>query len=75
MTVMALSLNSNLPAVNSARTLGDHYSRLSASVRRLSSGLRINSVADDAAGLAIRELIMKPSSMKGISNLCLRTSR
>lgn len=34
-----------------------HYSRLSDSIRRLSSGLRVNSSADDAAGLAIRELM------------------
>ncbi len=54
---MTLFLNSNILAVNSVRTLGNHYSRLSASVRRLSSGLRINSAADDAAGLAIRELM------------------
>ncbi|MDR0550049.1 MAG: flagellin, partial [Deltaproteobacteria bacterium] len=33
------------------------FVRLSTSVQRLSSGLRINSAADDAAGLAIREMM------------------
>jgi flagellin len=41
--------------MNTARNLSNTYSRLSTSVQRLSTGLRINSAADDAAGLAIRE--------------------
>lgn len=41
--------------MNTQRTLGRTYSNLSKSVERLSSGLRINSAADDAAGLAVRE--------------------
>lgn len=44
-------------ASNVARNLNSHYSRLATSTQRLSSGLRINSSADDAAGLAIRELM------------------
>ncbi|MCA1987156.1 MAG: flagellin, partial [Desulfovibrio sp.] len=44
-------------AANAARTLGNHYGKLGTSVQRLSSGLRINTAADDAAGLAIRELM------------------
>jgi flagellin len=44
-------------AVTAASNLGDAYNNLSTSVRRLSSGLRIGSAADDAAGLAIRELM------------------
>ena len=44
-------------AANAARHLGDSYDALSKSVERLSSGLRINTAADDAAGLAVRELI------------------
>ena len=43
-------------AANVARNLNQHYGRLQTSTQRLSSGLRINSAADDAAGLAIREL-------------------
>ena len=49
---MALVINHNLMAMNSARNLSDHYGALSTSTQRLSSGLRINSAADDAAGLA-----------------------
>lgn len=42
-------------AMNTARNLNASYGNLSRSVQRLSTGLRINSAADDAAGLAIRE--------------------
>jgi flagellin len=52
---MSLVVNHNLMAMNAARNLSTIYSRLSKSTQRLSSGLRINSAADDAAGLAIRE--------------------
>ncbi len=54
---MSLVINHNMMAMNAARNLGNIYSRLSKSVERLSSGLRINSAGDDAAGLAIRELM------------------
>jgi len=54
---MALTINNNLLAANAARNLGDSYNRLATSVRRLSSGLRVGTSADDAAGLAIRELM------------------
>lgn len=53
---MSLVINNNLMALNASRSLNSHYSRLDTSTQRLSSGLRINSAADDAAGLAIREL-------------------
>ncbi|MBQ3059760.1 MAG: flagellin [Desulfovibrio sp.] len=53
---MSLVINNNMMAANTARTLNQHYGRLAQSTQRLSSGLRINSAADDAAGLAIREL-------------------
>ena len=52
-----LSIKNNLMAGNSARHLSRSYDALSTSVERLSSGLRINSSKDDAAGLAVRELI------------------
>ena len=52
---MAMSINTNLNTLtaqrNSTKTQGD----LSTSIARLSSGLRINSAKDDAAGLAISE--------------------
>jgi flagellin len=54
---MALIVNHNMMAANAARNLNTIYNRLSTSVQRLSSGLRINSAADDAAGLAIREMM------------------
>lgn len=44
-------------AGNAARHLGKAYDSLAKSVERLSSGLRINSSRDDAAGLAVRELM------------------
>lgn len=50
-------INHNQMATQVANTLTSHYGNLSSSVQRLSTGLRINSAADDAAGLAIRELM------------------
>jgi len=52
-----LSIKNNMMAANAARHLSTSYDSLSRSVERLSSGLRINSAKDDAAGLAVRELI------------------
>ncbi len=54
---MGLVINHNMMAMTAARNLSSVYSRLATSTQRLSSGLRINSAADDAAGLAIRELM------------------
>ncbi len=50
-------INHNQMASNVANTLTSHYSNLATSTQRLSSGLRVNSASDDAAGLAIRELM------------------
>jgi flagellin len=52
-----LAIKNNIMAENAARQLGKAYDALSTSVQRLSSGLRINSAKDDAAGLAVRELM------------------
>ena len=54
---MSLIINHNMPAMNASRNLATSYNNLSSSVRKLSSGLRVGSAADDAAGLAIRELM------------------
>ena len=54
---MALTINRNMMAANATRNLGNSYNSLATSVRRLSSGLRVGTSADDAAGLAIRELM------------------
>jgi flagellin len=48
-----LSINTNLMANNAALNLSKSYAALGTSVQRLSSGLRINSAADDAAGMAV----------------------
>lgn len=52
---MALSINTNLGALNTSRYLSATTTDLSRSLERLSSGMRINSARDDAAGLAISE--------------------
>lgn len=54
---MGLSFNTNRVAQNAAFSLRAHYNALAVSVRRLSSGLRVEFSADDAAGLAARELM------------------
>ena len=54
---MSLIVNHNLMAMNASRNLTQTYGNLSKTVQRLSSGLRVNSAMDDAAGLAIRELM------------------
>lgn len=48
-------INTNVAALNSARNLSNSQSALATSLQRLSSGLRVNSAKDDAAGLAIAE--------------------
>jgi flagellin len=52
-----LAIKNNIMAGNAARNLGSAYDGLAKSVERLSTGLRINSAKDDAAGLAVRELM------------------
>ena len=52
-----LAIKNNIMAGNAARHLGTAYDNLAKSVERLASGLRINSAKDDAAGLAVRELV------------------
>ena len=50
-----LSINSNMMVANAARHLSTSYDALAQSVRNTSSGLRINSAKDDAAGLAVSQ--------------------
>jgi flagellin len=52
-----LAIKNNIMADNAARHLGQSYDKLAKSIERLSSGLRINGAKDDAAGLAVRELM------------------
>ncbi|WP_320837652.1 flagellin [Zhongshania sp.] len=50
---MALSINTNVASLNAQRNLQKSQETLNTSLQRLSTGLRINSAKDDAAGLAI----------------------
>jgi flagellin len=52
---MAQVINTNVASLNAQRNLNTSQSALATSLQRLSSGLRINSAKDDAAGLAISE--------------------
>jgi flagellin len=50
-----MSINTNVVSLNAQRNLGTSQNSLSTAMQRLSSGLRVNSAKDDAAGLAIAE--------------------
>ncbi|MGB5336313.1 MAG: flagellin [Woeseiaceae bacterium] len=52
---MAMTINTNVASLNAQRNLGRSQGMLNQSLERLSTGLRINSAKDDAAGLAISE--------------------
>jgi len=52
---MGMVINTNIPSLNAQRNLGKIQSTLDRCIQRLSSGLRINSAKDDAAGLAISD--------------------
>lgn len=52
---MGMTINTNLQSLNAQRNLSSSQSSLATSMQRLSSGLRLNSAKDDAAGLAISE--------------------
>ncbi len=52
---MALVVNTNVASLNAQRNLTRSQGTLNSSMQRLSSGLRINSAKDDAAGLAISD--------------------
>jgi len=62
---MASVINTNVPSLNSQRNLSTSQSQLNTSIQRLSSGLRINSAKDDAAGLAISDRMN--SQIKGMT--------
>ena len=52
---MATTINTNVPSLTAQRALSSTSGSLSTSMQRLSTGLRVNSAKDDAAGLAIAE--------------------
>lgn len=62
---MALTINTNVASLNAQRNLGKSQNDLSRSMERLSSGLRINSAKDDAAGLAISDRMT--SQIRGLN--------
>ncbi len=62
---MASFINTNLASLNAQRNLSTSQSSLATSLQRLSSGLRINSAKDDAAGLAISERFT--SQIRGVN--------
>lgn len=62
---MALTINTNVMSLNAQRNLGKSQSALANSMQRLSSGLRINSAKDDAAGLAISDRMT--SQVRGLN--------
>jgi len=62
---MAAVINTNIPSLNTQRNLNSSQSSLNTSIQRLSSGLRVNSAKDDAAGLAIADRMN--SQIKGLA--------
>ncbi|HPU50993.1 MAG TPA: flagellin [Burkholderiaceae bacterium] len=68
---MAQIINTNLPSLNAQRNLSTSGNQLSQSIQRLSSGLRVNSAKDDAAGLAIAERMN--SQVRGM-NVAMRNA-
>ena len=62
---MALTINTNVASLNAQRNLGATQNNLAKSMERLSSGLRINSAKDDAAGLAISDRMT--SQIRGLN--------
>lgn len=68
---MALSINTNVASLNAQRNLATSQGDLATSLQRLSSGLRVNSARDDAAGLAIAERMN--SQVKGM-NVAIRNA-
>ncbi len=62
---MALTINTNVASLNAQRHLNNSQNALGKSMQRLSSGLRINSAKDDAAGLAISDRMT--SQIRGLN--------
>ena len=68
---MAMTINTNAVSLNAQRNLGTSQASLAMSMQRLSSGLRINSAKDDAAGLAIADRMN--AQIKG-TNIAIRNA-
>jgi len=68
---MAQTINTNVMSLNAQRNLNMSNNLMSTSIQRLSTGLRVNSAKDDAAGLAIAERMS--SQIKGM-NVAIRNA-
>jgi flagellin len=68
---MSLTINTNIASIDAQRNLSGSQMSLATSMQRLSSGLRINSAKDDAAGLSIAERMN--SQVRGM-NVAIRNS-
>jgi len=68
---MSMSVNTNLFSMDAQRNLSKSQSSMSMAMQRLSSGLRINSAADDSAGLAISQRM--EAQVKGM-NVAVRNA-
>lgn len=64
---MALTVNTNVASLNAQRNLGGSTNALSTSLERLSSGSRINSAKDDAAGLQIANSLTSQINGLGVA--------
>ena len=62
---MSLTINTNVASLNAQRNLGQSQGALNTALQRLSSGMRINSAKDDAAGLAISDRMT--SQIRGLN--------
>ncbi len=67
---MALTVNTNIASLNTQRNLNNSSASLNTSLQRLSTGSRINSAKDDAAGLQIANRLT--SQVNGLNVATLR---
>ena len=70
---MALIINTNISALTAQRNLTRAQSGLERSIQRLSTGLRINNAADDAAGLAISDRLT--AQIRGLNQAVAKRQR
>jgi flagellin len=64
---MAITINSNVSSLNAQRNLGKATNALTESYSKLSSGLRINKASDDAAGLAVADVLRADQRIAGMA--------
>jgi flagellin len=68
---MSLTVNTNIEAMDATRNLNHTESQLATTMQRISSGLRINSAADDVAGYAISQRLQ--AQVNGLNQATLNT--